>query len=153
MLTCNNHHIISHPITFFKNIPGQDEGNVLKPGQLKGSHGALVLACKVGASSLEDGAADDLLAISRFGVGFDSVDLKVSCVLWVVLCAVCCVMCAVWCVLYGVCCVEVDSVATKLRRFLRFIWQLINYFNLKQNQIRPSRLFDWRTRELRAIYG
>ena len=49
---------------------------MLKPGQLKGSHGALVLACKVGASSLEDGAADDLLAISRFGVGFDSVDLK-----------------------------------------------------------------------------
>ena len=51
-------------------------GNVLKPTQLKGSHGALVLACKVSGASLADGAADDLLAISRFGVGYDSVDVK-----------------------------------------------------------------------------
>jgi hypothetical protein len=54
---------------------GQAEGNILKPEQLKGSHGVLVLACKVTADSLKDGAADDLLVISRFGVGYDSVDI------------------------------------------------------------------------------
>ena len=51
-------------------------GNFLRPAQLKGLHGALVLACKVSAASLTDGAADDLLAVSRFGVGYDSVDIK-----------------------------------------------------------------------------
>ena len=47
----------------------------MAPAQLHGVHGALVLATKVSATSLADGGADDLLAVSRFGVGYDSVDV------------------------------------------------------------------------------
>ncbi len=44
------------------------------PDQLKGCHAALVLTPKVTANSLA--GCDDLLAISRFGVGYDSVDVE-----------------------------------------------------------------------------
>lgn len=45
----------------------------ITPDQLKGFHAALVLTPKVTAESLA--GCEDLLAISRFGVGYDSVDV------------------------------------------------------------------------------
>lgn len=45
----------------------------IEPQQLAGYHGAVVLSPRVTANSLS--AADDLLAIGRFGVGYDSVDV------------------------------------------------------------------------------
>ena len=45
----------------------------IAPGQLADCHGAIVLSSKVTQRSLEQ--ADNLLAIGRFGVGFDSVDV------------------------------------------------------------------------------
>ena len=42
--------------------------------QLAGNHAALVLSPKVSAASIA--GCDDLLAISRFGVGYDSVDVE-----------------------------------------------------------------------------
>ena len=51
-------------------------GAELRAEQLAGCHGALVLSPRVTASSLQ--AADDLLAIARFGVGYDSVDVPPS---------------------------------------------------------------------------
>ena len=42
--------------------------------QLAGAHGVLVLAPRVTARSLE--RSDDLLALARFGVGYDSVDVS-----------------------------------------------------------------------------
>ncbi len=44
----------------------------ISPNQLAGHHAALVLSPKVTANSLAD--CEELLAISRFGVGYDSVD-------------------------------------------------------------------------------
>lgn len=46
----------------------------ITPNQLSGYHGVLVLAPRVTAKSLE--GCEDLLAISRFGVGYDSVDVE-----------------------------------------------------------------------------
>jgi phosphoglycerate dehydrogenase-like enzyme len=51
-----------------------DHRDVIAPDQLAGSHAALVLTPRVTAESLA--SCDDLLAISRFGVGYDSVDVK-----------------------------------------------------------------------------
>lgn len=45
----------------------------IAPDQLAGRHAALVLSPKVTANSLAD--CEELLAISRFGVGYDSVDV------------------------------------------------------------------------------
>jgi phosphoglycerate dehydrogenase-like enzyme len=45
----------------------------IEPGQLAGVNGAVVLAPRVTKHSVS--AADNLLAIGRFGVGFDSVDV------------------------------------------------------------------------------
>jgi phosphoglycerate dehydrogenase-like enzyme len=45
----------------------------LQPGQLAGANAVLVLAPKVTAHSLAN--AGDLLAVARFGVGYDSVDV------------------------------------------------------------------------------
>ena len=45
----------------------------IAPAQLANCHGAIVLSSKVTRRSLEQ--AEDLLAIGRFGVGFDSVDV------------------------------------------------------------------------------
>lgn len=45
----------------------------ISPDQLNGYHAAIVLTPKVTADSLA--GCDDLLAISRFGVGYDSVDV------------------------------------------------------------------------------
>lgn len=45
----------------------------IEPQQLAGYHGAVVLSPRVTARSLS--AADDFLAIGRFGVGYDSVDV------------------------------------------------------------------------------
>jgi phosphoglycerate dehydrogenase-like enzyme len=45
----------------------------IEPQQLKGYHGVIVLSPRVTPSSLSQ--ADELLAIGRFGVGFDSVDV------------------------------------------------------------------------------
>ena len=45
----------------------------ITPDQLAGYHAALVLTPKVTANSLAD--SKDLLAISRFGVGYDTVDI------------------------------------------------------------------------------
>jgi len=45
----------------------------IEPQQLAGYHGAVVLSPRVTAHSLS--AADDFLAIGRFGVGYDSVDV------------------------------------------------------------------------------
>lgn len=45
----------------------------IEPQQLAGCHGAIVLSPRVTARSLS--AADELLAIGRFGVGYDSVDV------------------------------------------------------------------------------
>jgi len=45
----------------------------IQPEQLTGIHGAIVLAPRVTAHSLSQ--ADDFLAIGRFGVGYDSVDV------------------------------------------------------------------------------
>jgi phosphoglycerate dehydrogenase-like enzyme len=42
--------------------------------QMAGSHGTLVLSPRITAESLT--GCDDLLAISRFGVGYDSVDVE-----------------------------------------------------------------------------
>ncbi|MBA62844.1 MAG: dehydrogenase [Planctomycetaceae bacterium] len=42
--------------------------------QLQGVHGVLVLSPKISAKSLA--RADDLLVVSRFGVGYDSVDIE-----------------------------------------------------------------------------
>jgi len=47
--------------------------NPIEPEQLAGVNGAIVLSPRVTAGSLS--AAADLLAIGRFGVGFDSVDV------------------------------------------------------------------------------
>lgn len=49
-------------------------GAELTAGQLSGVQGAIVLASRVTAASLE--TADDLLAIGRFGVGYDNVDVE-----------------------------------------------------------------------------
>lgn len=46
----------------------------ITPDQLAGHHAALVLTPKVTANSLA--GCEDLLAISRFGVGYDSVDVE-----------------------------------------------------------------------------
>src|SRR5689334_3832564 len=46
---------------------------VIEPEQLAGFHGAIVLTPRVTAASLQH--SDDLLAIARFGVGYDSVDV------------------------------------------------------------------------------
>ncbi len=46
---------------------------VIAPDQLQGVHGVIVLTPQVTAESLE--SCPDLLAISRFGVGFDTVDV------------------------------------------------------------------------------
>ena len=46
----------------------------ITPDQLAGDHAALVLTPKVTANSLA--GCEDLLAISRFGVGYDSVDVE-----------------------------------------------------------------------------
>jgi phosphoglycerate dehydrogenase-like enzyme len=46
----------------------------ITPDQLAGHHAVLVLSSKVTANSLA--GCDDLLAISRFGVGYDSVDVE-----------------------------------------------------------------------------
>jgi phosphoglycerate dehydrogenase-like enzyme len=46
---------------------------VITPDQFQGVHGAIVLTPRVGAESLEGCA--DLLALCRFGVGYDSVDM------------------------------------------------------------------------------
>lgn len=46
----------------------------ITPDQLAGNHAALVLTPRVTAASLA--GCDDLLAISRFGVGYDSVDVE-----------------------------------------------------------------------------
>src|SRR5215213_1285420 len=45
----------------------------IEPQQLAGYHGAVVLSPRVTAHSLS--AADDFLAVGRFGVGYDSVDV------------------------------------------------------------------------------
>ncbi|MFO0880134.1 MAG: NAD(P)-dependent oxidoreductase [Gemmataceae bacterium] len=45
----------------------------IQPDQLEGLHGAIVLTPRVTAASLAH--ADQLLAITRFGVGYDSVDV------------------------------------------------------------------------------
>jgi len=50
-----------------------DHRNEITPDQLAGHHAALVLSPKVTARSLE--GCEDLLVISRFGVGYDSVDV------------------------------------------------------------------------------
>ena len=47
---------------------------VISSEQLDGVHGALVLSPKISAKSLA--RAHDLLVISRFGVGYDSVDIE-----------------------------------------------------------------------------
>ena len=46
----------------------------ITPDQLAGNHAALVLSPKVTVNSLA--GCEDLLAISRFGVGYDSVDVE-----------------------------------------------------------------------------
>ena len=56
-------------------MPANDAA-VLSADQVRGANGILVLAKKVQAESLANGAADDLIAVSRFGVGFDSVDIE-----------------------------------------------------------------------------
>lgn len=50
-------------------------GSELTSAQLRGINGALVLSKKVTAASLADGGAADLICVSRFGVGFDSVNV------------------------------------------------------------------------------
>jgi len=47
---------------------------VVSSEQLAGVHGVLVLSPKISAKSLA--RADDLLVVSRFGVGYDSVDIE-----------------------------------------------------------------------------
>ena len=56
----------------------------IEPDQLSGVNGVIVLAPRVSARSLS--ASDDLLAIGRFGVGFDSVDVAACTAADVVLC-------------------------------------------------------------------
>ena len=51
-----------------------DHRNEITPDQLAGHHAALVLTPKVMAASLA--GCEDLLAVSRFGVGYDSVDVE-----------------------------------------------------------------------------
>lgn len=51
----------------------QQHQPVITPDQLRGAFGAIVLTPQVTAASLD--GCDDLLAISRFGVGFDTVDV------------------------------------------------------------------------------
>ena len=51
-----------------------DHRNEVTYDQLAGNHAALVLTPKVTAASLE--GCEDLLVISRFGVGYDSVDVE-----------------------------------------------------------------------------
>jgi phosphoglycerate dehydrogenase-like enzyme len=46
----------------------------ISPGQLAGANGVMVLTPKVTAQSVSQAA--DLLVVSRFGVGYDSVDVK-----------------------------------------------------------------------------
>ena len=46
----------------------------ITPDQIARSHAALVLSPRMSAASLA--GCDDLLAISRFGVGYDSVDVQ-----------------------------------------------------------------------------
>ena len=46
----------------------------IAPGQLTGANGVVVLTPKVTALSVSQ--ADDLIAVGRFGVGYDSVDVK-----------------------------------------------------------------------------
>jgi phosphoglycerate dehydrogenase-like enzyme len=64
----------------------QLEGNPaeLAPEQLVGVHGVVVLTPRVTARSLAN--ADDLLALSRFGVGYDSVDVAACTAADVALC-------------------------------------------------------------------
>jgi phosphoglycerate dehydrogenase-like enzyme len=56
-----------HCVTFAEHRP------VITPDQLRGIHGVIVLTPGVTAGSLE--GCPDLLAICRFGVGYDSVDV------------------------------------------------------------------------------
>ncbi len=56
----------------------------IEPDQLAGVNGVIVLAPRVSARSLS--ASTDLLAIGRFGVGFDSVDVAACTAADVVLC-------------------------------------------------------------------
>jgi phosphoglycerate dehydrogenase-like enzyme len=71
-------------------IPGIEIGCIdpylpeITPEQLTGVHGALVLSSRVTPHTLS--AADDLLAIARFGVGYDSVDVPACTAADVVLC-------------------------------------------------------------------
>ena len=51
-----------------------DHRNEITSNQLTGKHAVLVLTPKVTAASLA--GCEDLLVISRFGVGYDSVDVK-----------------------------------------------------------------------------
>jgi phosphoglycerate dehydrogenase-like enzyme len=53
--------------------PMAENNREIRPEQLAGVHAALVLAPRVTAASLAD--SRDLLAIARFGVGYDSVDV------------------------------------------------------------------------------
>jgi phosphoglycerate dehydrogenase-like enzyme len=57
--------IAYRPLSEFRSELGAD--------QLRGFHGAIVLAPRVTAATVA--ASDDLLAIGRFGVGYDSVDV------------------------------------------------------------------------------
>ena len=52
------------------------DGAELTPAQVSGSHGILVLAKRVTAATVAGSAAASLVAVSRFGVGYDSVDVE-----------------------------------------------------------------------------
>jgi phosphoglycerate dehydrogenase-like enzyme len=54
-------------------VPFAEHRPVLTPDQLAGAQGVIVLAPRVTADSLA--GCDDLLAVGRFGVGYDSVDV------------------------------------------------------------------------------
>jgi phosphoglycerate dehydrogenase-like enzyme len=71
-------------------VPGIEVGCIdphrpeIAPEQLAGVNGVLVLSPRVTAGTLS--AADDLLAVARFGVGYDSVDVPACTAADVVLC-------------------------------------------------------------------
>ena len=65
-------------------VPLEENLPVLASHQVVGIHGVIVLSTRVQSESLEN--SDDLLVLSRFGVGYDSVDVAACTESDVVLC-------------------------------------------------------------------